>query len=335
MYTLNFDAFISGIKTSTSSLSSMTLLYDMMILLGGFIMRSNKGIIYVLLGAASFGFTPIFAKLSFSFGYSLGQLNIIQMFISFLTLWVITLVRRSSIKHITKKNIVQIMLTGSFVGLTTVFYYGSIQYLPASLAIILLFQFVWIGIIYEWIFTKTKPTIITILAIVLILIGVFFASNIISGSTQELPTIGFVYGILSAFTYAGFIFFSGKIATSVDPWFRSALMVSGSLILVFIIFIRDIPTIPGTDGRLWLVAAGVALFGAVLPPLFFAHGAHLIKSGLANILSAIELPVAIVSASILLSESVTLLQWMGTVFIILAIILNELGNIRLYTNKTL
>lgn len=288
-------------------------------------MSKNKGIFFVLIGACSFGFTPIFAKISFSFGYSLGQLNLVQMTISFLILWGIALAKRSSFKGLNKKNIPQIMITGTFVGLTTIFYYGSIQFLPASLAIILLFQFVWIGIIYEWIFSKTKPTLATLLAIMLILIGVFFASDIISGSLQDLPVIGFVFGILSAFTYAGFIFFSGKVATEVDPWVRSSLMVSGSLILVLLLFLKDIPTVPVADGRLWLIAGGVALFGAVIPPLFFALGAHLISSSIANILSSAELPVAIVSASIILSEAVTPLQWFGTLLIIAAIVWNELG----------
>lgn len=288
-------------------------------------MGKNKGILFVLIGACSFGFTPIFAKLSFSNGYTLGQLNIVQMTISFVILWGIALAKRSSFKGLNKKNIPKIMITGTFVGLTTIFYYGSIQFLPASLAIILLFQFVWIGIIYEWIFSKTKPTVVTLIAIVLILIGVFFASDIISGSLQDLPVIGFVFGILSAFTYAGFIFFSGKVATEVDPWVRSSLMVSGSLILVMLLFLKDIPTVPVADGRLWLIAGGVALFGAVIPPLFFALGAHLITSSIANILSSAELPVAIVSASIILSETVTPLQWLGTLLIIAAIAWNELG----------
>lgn len=290
----------------------------------------SKGISFVLIGAASFGFTPIFAKLSFSLGYSLGQLNIVQMIISFFILWAITFAKRSSFKGLTKKNMTQIMITGTLVGLTTIFYYGSIQFLPASLAIILLFQFVWIGIMYDWFFTKKRPSIVTFLAIFIILIGVFFASNILNGSVKELPIIGFVFGILSAFTYAGFIFFSGKVAISVDPWIRSSLMVTGSLVLVLIIFIQEIPTVPIADGKLWLVAAGVALFGAVIPPLFFALGAHLISGGLANILSSIELPIAIISASIILAETITPLQWMGTLLIIAAIILNELGSTKIH-----
>ncbi|MEC5424060.1 DMT family transporter [Virgibacillus sp. C22-A2] len=293
-------------------------------------MGKHKGILFVLIGAASFGFTPIFAKLGFSHGYSLGQLNIVQMIISCFFLWGITLSKRTSFKGLTQKNVIQILITGTMVGLTSIFYYGSIQYLPASLAIILLFQFVWIGIIFEWLFSKVKPTIVTLVVIVIILTGVFFASNIIGGTIRDLPLVGFVFGVLAAFTYACFIFFSGKVATTVNPWVRSSLMVSGSVVLVFLIFIKDVPSVITTfDGKLWLIAAGVGLFGAVLPPLFFALGAYLISGGLANILSSIELPIAIISASIILSETITPLQWLGTILIILAIILNELGSIQL------
>ncbi len=257
-----------------------------------------------------------------------GPINIVQMLISLVFLWGIVIVKRSSFRGLNKKNIKQIMITGSFVGLTSIFYYGSMIYLPASLAIILLFQFVWIGILFEWMLSKVRPGMVTLSAMALILIGVFFASNILNGSLEKLPAMGFVFGILAAFTYAAFINFSGKVATEVDPWVRSSLMVTGSTVLVLLIFIRDIPSIPVTDGSLWIVTAGVALFGSVMPPLFFALGAHLISGGLVNILSSFELPVAIISASIILSESITLVQWLGTSLIIVAIILNELGSMR-------
>jgi drug/metabolite transporter (DMT)-like permease len=296
-------------------------------------MKLNKGILFVLLGGACFGFTPIFAKLGFSYGYSLGQITIVQMIIAFLLLWSFTFLKRSSFKGITKKNIPQIMITGCFVGLTTIFYYASMQYLPASLSIILMFQFVWIGIILEWIFSKIKPTPITILSIILIIVGVYFASNISNGSIQGLPVKGFVFGILSAFTYAGFIFFSGKVAVDVDPWVRTSLMVTGSTILVLVLFMRDIPSIMPLEVNLVTTAVGVSLFGSVLPPLFFAVGAPLVSGGVANILTSIELPIAILSASLILSETVTPLQWVGTAIILASIFLNELGSTLLERRK--
>lgn len=297
-------------------------------------MNFNKGVLFILIGASFFGFTPIFAKLGFSYGYSLGQINIVQMTISFILLWSFTLYKRSSFKGLNTKNVVQIMMTGCFIGLTSVFYYGAMQYVPASLAIILMFQFVWIGIILEWIFSKVKPAPITVLSIVFILVGVIFASNILHGDIQGLPILGFIFGILSAFTYAGFIFFSGKVAVHVDAWTRSSLMVTGSTILVFILFIRDIPSVLPMETNLLTTAVGVSLFGAVLPPLFFAVGAPLVSGGIANILSSIELPIAILSASLILSETVTPLQWLGTAIIIAAIALNELGP-NLFRNRKL
>ncbi|MDQ0342710.1 drug/metabolite transporter (DMT)-like permease [Lederbergia wuyishanensis] len=218
------------------------------------------------------------------------------------------------------------MITGCFIGLTSIFYYGAMQYLPASLAIILMFQFVWIGILLEWIFSKIKPAPVTVLSIVLILIGVFFASNILNGSIQGLPFKGFLFGILSAFTYAGFIFFSGKVAINVDPWTRTSLMATGSTILVLALFMRDIPSVLPLETNLLTTAVGVSLFGAVLPPLFFAVGAPQVSGGIANILTSIELPVAILSASLILSETITPIQWLGTAIILAAIALNELGS---------
>jgi drug/metabolite transporter (DMT)-like permease len=296
-------------------------------------MNKNKGIFFVFTGASFYGFTPIFVKWGFSNGYTLGQINIVQMSISFLLLWTFTLVKRSSVKGLNKKNTLQIMMTGCFVGLTSIFYYGAMQYLPASLAIILMFQFVWIGIILEWIFQKVKPAPVTILSIILILIGVFLASNMSTGNIHSLPIIGIIFGILSAFTYAGFIYFSGKVAVEVDPWIRSSLMVTGSAILVIVLFIRDIPSVLPFSQNLLFTGFGVSLFGAILPPLFFAVGAPLISGGVANIITSIELPIALISARLILSEMVTPLQWLGVCVILLSIVLNEAGT-RIYLRRS-
>lgn len=229
------------------------------------------------------------------------------------------------IQDLSKPDMIKIFATGTSVGLTSIFYYGAMQYLSASLAIILLFQFVWIGMLYEWVFNKVKPTKINLIATVITLTGVFLASNIMDGSVLDIPVWGLILGLLSGFSYAGFVFFSGQVAVQSHPVLRSSLMVTGSMILVSLVFFRDIPTVDVFDGRLWAIGAGVALVGAVIPPLFFAGGAPLLSGRLANVLSSIELPVAIISAMIILNESVNALQYLGVLMIILAIFVNESG----------
>lgn len=280
-----------------------------------------------MIGAGSFGLTPIFVKTGFGYGYSLGQINIVQMVLALILLGAMCFFKGLKIENLSKPDFIKVMITGAAMGLTSIFYYGAMQYLSASLAIILLFQFVWIGMIYEWIFSKARPTLVNVLALLVTLTGVVLASNIIVDGVTNIHPIGLLLGFLSGVSYAGFIFFSGRVATSSHPFIRSLLMVTGATVLVSSLFFRDIPSLNPSDGRLWLLGIGLALVGGVMPTLFFAKGAPLISGRLANVLSSIELPVAIVSAMIVLSESVSLLQWCGVVLILVAIVINELGGV--------
>ncbi|WP_254853969.1 EamA family transporter [Halobacillus salinus] len=282
-----------------------------------------RGIVFVLLGAASFGFTPIFVKTSFAYGYSLGQVNIIQILIASLLLWSVSLVKGSDMRGMSLMSVLKVMAMGTTVGMTSILYYGAMQYITASLAIIFLFQFVWIGMIYEWILNKNRPTKVNLLALVITLTGVVFASGVIGGGEVELPLMGVILGLLSGTAYAGFIFFSGQVEVQAPPIMRSAWMVTGSLVLVSVVFYRDIPSLVVADSRFWLIGLGIALVGGVMPTLFFAIGSPLIPGRLANVLSSVELPVAIVSAMIILSESVQWVQWVGILLIIAAIFVNE------------
>ena len=286
-----------------------------------------KGIIYVLLGAGSFGFTPIFVKTGFEYGYSLGQINIVQMVLAFIFLSILSLLLGLKIKNLSKSDLIKIMITGTAMGLTSIFYYGAMLYLSASLAIILLFQFVWIGMIYEWVFSKVKPKKMNFLSLLVTLTGVVFASNIIAGGVSALHPVGLLLGFLAGGSYAGFIFFSGQVVTRSNPIVRSLLMVAGSMVLVLVVFVQDIPSLVITDGRLWVIGTALALVGGVVPTLFFAKGAPLITGRLANVLSSIELPVAIISAMIVLAESVSFMQWVGVLLIVAAILINELGDL--------
>jgi drug/metabolite transporter (DMT)-like permease len=285
--------------------------------------EKKKGMMFVLIGASFFGLNPIFAKTGFRFGFSIGQLTLAQMMFALIMVWGMTFMIRPEWKGLAGKDLGQLLMTGMFSGLTGIFYYGAIHYLTASLAIILLFQFVWIGFFYEWAFNKVKPSPASVVSIIVTLLGVLFASGLIGGNVGQLSMIGVVSGLLSAVTYAGFIFFSGKAAVNISWQLRTPFIVSGAAMIVMIVFIRDIPQIPLNDPRLWFVGVGLAMFGAVLSPLFFALGAYRIPGGLANILSSAELPVAIIGAKIVLSETVTLWQWFGIFLILAAIYVNE------------
>ncbi len=286
-------------------------------------MKHWQAVAIFSIGAGFFGFTPIFAKLNFSAGYSISQLMASQIIIAAAILWIIAFFKRKPFS-IEKNQMLTLMLAGTLNGITGIFYYTSMKHVPASIAIVLLFQFVWVGVIYEWILDKKKPALPTLVSVMLTLIGVFFAANVLTGDFSRLPLIGITFGLLSAFSYAAFILVSGRVAIQVDPLLRAPLMISGSFVLVMAVFRPAFLFTEPLFQSYWLYGLGGALFGAVLPPLCFAISAPHLSSSLATILGSLELPVAVIAASAILSETVTWIQWVGIVLILFAISFNEI-----------
>ncbi|WP_085522221.1 EamA family transporter [Tuberibacillus sp. Marseille-P3662] len=289
-------------------------------------MKRWQAVIVFMIGAGSFGMNPVFVKLGFAEGYTLGEVNAAQMILAVLFLWLIgirTAKKTQTMKTINLSKTGYMMVAGTLTGLTGIFYYGAMQYLPASVAIVLLFQFVWVGVLFEWVFDRKRPTKETLLSVVVTLIGVAFAADVVSGDLYNFAPVGILLGFCSAFSYTGFVFVSGRVAIDVRPLVRTPIMMTGSLILILIIFPPGFLLGDTLTSSLWLYGAGLALCGGILPPLLFAISAPHIPGSLATILGSAELPVAVVASSIILSERVTLLQWFGVILIIISVVMNE------------
>ncbi|MDQ0340334.1 drug/metabolite transporter (DMT)-like permease [Caldalkalibacillus uzonensis] len=287
----------------------------------------------VFIGAAGYGVLATFVKIGYEKGFHVGEITGSQMFAGAVILWIIALFKVRSWRGLSWKNMMLLMGVGTFTGLTGVFYYTSMQTLPASIAIILLFQFTWIGVLYEWLFDRRKPTKETYYSLVLVLLGTMLAANVISGDLSVFTWFGLSMGLCSAFTYAAFIYVSGKVATNISPWLRSPLMITGSSLAIFLIFPPTFFTSGVLWEGLWYIALIMAFFGAILPTICFTIGVPYIGSGLAAIIGSVELPVAVFMAWIVLSEAVSPVQWVGVVMILAAIVLGELKNLQAIQRK--
>jgi drug/metabolite transporter (DMT)-like permease len=284
----------------------------------------SSGLI-VFLGAASYGVLATFVKLGYLRGFSVGEITGSQMFFGAIILWLIALTQYKKWSRISSKSLFMLILAGVLAGLTGIFYYISLQHLPASIAIILLFQFAWVGVLYEWIFDRTRPSKQTYTSLVLVMIGTIFAANIFHVGFEDLSLLGVLFGFFSAFTYAGFIYSSGRVSTELSPWLRSPLMVTGSLIITIVIYPPTFLTSGALAQGLTEIALALAIFGAILPTICFTFGVPKIGVGMATILSSVELPVAVFMAWIVFSETVLVLQWLGVFLILVAIALEKIN----------
>ncbi|MGG1552593.1 EamA family transporter [Paenibacillus ferrarius] len=293
-----------------------------------------KYYMYVLAAACSFGLLSTFVKKAYVAGYHVGDVVGGQCLFGVIMLWLLVLVvsksargakAESSAAYRAKpRQVLTLMAMGTTSGLTGIFYYGALQYISASFAIVLLFQFTWIGIVLEAIMGRKRPGSDKVLALFVLFAGILMASGYLKGDLEAPSLLGTMLGLLSALTYSLYIVVSGKAATTVAPITRSALMQTGSLVLVMLVYPPHFLWNGSLHEQLLPWALLLAVFGVVIPPLFFSLGVPRIGGGMATIMGAAELPTAVTMSFVVLHESVSALQWIGVIITMIGIAVPEL-----------
>jgi len=188
------------------------------------------GGLLVFLGACSFGVLSSIVKTAYKSGYTLGQVTGIQCFLGMLILWgihfIVKTTNKSKVNNRQKQNITkkwQVCAVGIFPGLVGICYYQCVQLVPASIAIILLMQYLWISVIIDFVIFKNKPTPIQLVTIITIIIGSCLAAGIFN-QTIKLNLTGCLFGFLAALMYSLFITTSSNIGNQLPKLEKSALM---------------------------------------------------------------------------------------------------------------
>lgn len=286
----------------------------------------NKYSIFVLIGAISYGILSTFVKFAYDAGFNLGEVAGAQILIGTVLTWIVLLLKKEkTFMTLNKNQIFKLMLTGIPMCLTSIFYYKCVELVPASIAILLLFQFTWIGNLVECAVEKKLPSKETIISMVLLIFGTVLASGVLN-SNGNISLEGIFYGFLAAIVYTAFMYFNGKVETQIDSVTRTGVLLIGASIVICSVFPPVFLVNGAIQKGLLTYGLPLAIFGMVLPPVCFGIGVPKIGVGLASILGSIELPVATISACFVLKESVVLSQWVGVVIILVGVVFPLLAN---------
>jgi len=284
-----------------------------------------KGILYIGIGASSYGVLATFVKLANLKEIHTASLAFSQYLFGFLVLSILSYLfnfkkKNTNTKLPTNKfSYLKLILFGSSLGFTSSFYYLSIQYIPVSVAVILLMQSIWFGLLYEAItdpklFTKNK-----VIGALIVIVGTFLAVNIFDISGR-LEWQGIALGILAAISFTITMISTNRIALELPNIVRSQYLVLGGLIAILLFWnIQIIEHFQFNQFITWGVFLGV--FGTILPPILFNQGFPMVGVGLGSIIASLELPISVLSALILLNESVVWIQWLGIIIILFSVIL--------------
>ncbi|ASW74199.1 permease [Chryseobacterium piperi] len=307
-----------------------------------------KGVLFVGIGASVYGMLATFVKMSYHEGYTTSEVTTSQFMLGLIGLLILnfiqTITSKTKLPAPNRKEIKMLMLAGTSLGCTSLFYYIAVQYINVSIAIVLLMQSVWFSVVVESFLTKKFPNARKIVATVVVLLGTVLATNLINVDI-ELDWHGVFWGLMAASSYTLTMFTSNTLATHLPAFRKSIVMLAGGsvVVLAFLFFAQIGPLyfdglksvyLNFTDNTqhihsfdysiFWTYGFVLALFGTIIPPILFNLGFPNTGLGLGSIISSLELPVSVTMAYILLGEKVLLIQWAGIVLILLAIVLMNL-----------
>ncbi|WP_292010716.1 EamA family transporter [Chryseobacterium sp.] len=307
-----------------------------------------KGVLFVGLGASIYGMLATFVKMAYKEGYTTSEVTTSQFMLGLVGLLLLnfiqTLTSKQSLPSPTGKEVRMLVLAGTSMGFTSLFYYLAVQYINVSIAIVLLMQSVWFSVVVEAFLNKKLPSFRKIIATMIVLLGTGLATNIINQDIH-LDWHGIFWGLLAAASYTMTMFTSNTIATHLPVFRKSLIMLCGGAIVVFLfLFFAQIGPLysdglksvylnftentqhirPFDYSILWTYGLILAVFGTIIPPILFNIGFPHAGLGLGSIVSSLELPVSVMMAYILLGEKVLWVQWMGIALILFAIVLMNL-----------
>lgn len=274
----------------------------------------------VILAASSYGVVSTIIKLAMNNGFSASEAVTSQFFFGFcIAVCIFIFTNRAKFSF---NGIKFLLFAGVLTGLTNIVYGHSLNYLPASLAVVLLFQFTWIGMLISCITKRQWPSRIESIALIVLVGGTIPAAGLIDVDVSQIPFQGWLWGLAAALCYSLFLYVNGKATTNMSTSNR-LVWVSFFAFMMSVVFQSPEVIWNGTlfNEGLWIYGLLLGLFGLIIPVLLFTIAVPKVGLGMSSLLSAIELPIAVMVSVILLSETVSSLQMVGIIIIVIGMCL--------------
>jgi len=270
----------------------------------------------IIIASSSYGILSTIVKLAMGEGYTAGEAITSQYIFGFLLMLIIVLITERELPRINRDGAITLFFSGLFTAMTGIVYGQALIYLPASLAVVMLFQFTWIGTFIDCALKRRLPTRPESISLVVLFVGTILAAGVIDTDLSHIPLKGWILGLLCALSFAIFIQFNARRVEGVSNISRTFIMSTVALAIISFVLDPEIIWNGKLASGLWVHGLALGLFGIVLPILLFSIAVPKVGSALTSILSAMELPVAVIVSVIVLNESISVLKVIGIILVL-------------------
>lgn len=280
-----------------------------------------QGVLFIFLSALMYATLPILGKLAFQAGLSPSAALLLRYVFSLLVLALyIGILKHQQV--LTLKPLV--IIQGILLTMGSLFYFYSLKYMSAGLTTVIFFLYpVLVSCLSIPIYKeKLQPRLI--LALLLAIGGVIMVSGI-SGKVS-LPYQGIVLSLLACLSYSLYGLIGQKTVAKTDP-----LSVTATLSLVAVILLagfsnRELTFLLHLSTRQILIGLVMAVLNTLLAVLFFLKGIKKIGAARAALISTAEPPLCLLMAFLILGETLTPLQFTGSLLVFAGMLLAARSN---------
>lgn len=292
--------------------------------------NSVKYSLIVFAGGASYGIMGTAIKSAFAAGFTWPE-TVAGQATSGVLLFAVALLASLAFgkrpQHLSARQALSLIALGLTTCTTCVLYNFALSKLPVAVAITLLFQFTWIGVVIEVLLTRRRPNAFELGAAGVILGGTLLASGLFEGTLTRLDPLGIACGLLSAVSCALFMFLSGRIGLGVPPLQRGLVVCLGASVLGLIVCPGYV-TGAAFLGGMWAYGLVLGMFALFIPVILFGIGTPHLTPGLSTIMASSELPCGILISVLVLGEPVDALQVLGIAAILAGVVISQIPHLR-------
>ena len=281
-------------------------------------MNFINGIIFTIISAFVFGFTPILAKLTYDGGNNAITLTFLRALLGLPFLYAGMRKNHTPMK-ITKREFFHfIVLSFLGIGITTTALYGSYNYISVGMATTIHFIYPCVVYFICILFFKEKITLKKLSALIFSMIGIVLLVDEVTGGSA----LGIFLAALSGITYSLFLVYLDKSGFKhMDP-FKCTLYISlfnivGLFVLGKVSGQLTFALTPMAWGLTILISFLTSIFGNA----FLQLGVKYCGATTASILCTFEPITSVILGIFFLNESMTIFKIIGCGLIVLAVLL--------------
>ncbi len=288
-------------------------------------MKKYLSYIYVILGAACWGFMGLFNRMLAAADATMGDRLVIRNTGALVLMTIVFLCVNRKVFHIAPRHLPIFLGSGalSIVGLSWAYF--SCQML-CSLAVagVLLYLAPSFVVLASAVLWKEKLTFRRVLSVFIALLGCALVSGIVGGDLT-VSVNGLLFGIASGLCYASYTIFAHYGLQH----YESYTMIYWTFVVAGLVslFWLDVPSLrtvlsqpKGVFG-----AAGLVVVATVLPYFFYTKGLEGVESGLASVIANVEPVVAALVGIFVFRETPTVWTVLGIALVLIAAVILAKG----------